>query len=430
LGCTLAYAAPKDSTAPSAPDILLVVIDSLRADYLGCYGQTLPTTPVIDALAASGVRFNNAIASAPWTEPSIMTVFTSLPPDRHGLVLSTVPFVTNGTTLAECLSQAGYQTVGITANPSTHRRRGFARGFDHYDDYTVAMDPGGDLALAAAQAAAQTATGATVTRLAEDWLRRRDPAKPLFLFLHYMDPHWDYVPPAAYCRLFTDDPVPPLRKIYMLGKTFVPPLARKRIRAAYAGEIRYTDDCIGRLLDAIRATPRSSAMAVALCGDHGEAFWEHGCVGHGNNFHEEEIHVPLIIRPPGPPAAGAVVPGQVGLIDLAPTLVDIAGVKPSPDWEGISLRPLLTGGAVLSRPVVLDNRIQGGHIRGVRTSTFKVIGRPPFDAPCEVYDLVADPGETNNLVGSVRGIPPTATSLIPLLRTSDITASESKGITP
>lgn len=433
LVCNLAQAVPEEPATqaiPTAPDIVLIMVDSLRADALGCYGQALPTTPLIDSFAASGVRFEQAIASASWTQPSVMSTFTSLSPDRHGLVLPTSTLASNVSTLAENLRQAGYQTIGITANSMAHRRYGFARGFDHYDDYTVVMDPGGNIEEAAAQAAWQVASGATVTRLAVDWLRRRDTARPLFLFLFYMDPHWDYMPPATYGHLFTEDTVPPLRDIYKLGKTFVPPPARERIRAAYAGEVRYADDCIGRLLDALKATPRAATTAVALCGDHGESFWERGDVGHGNNLNEEEIRVPLIIRPPGPQTAGVVVTGQVGLIDLAPTFLDLAGIARPAAWEGVSLKPFLSGGNVPPRPLILDTRITGGHSRGVRTPAFKVIGRPPFDKPSAIYDLIADPGETNNLVGHSNGIPPAAVALIPLMQLSTTTASEPKGTTP
>lgn len=422
--------APTPKIASTAPDIVLVIIDSLRADAVGCYGQPLPTTPVIDSLAASGTRFERAYSSAPWTLPSIMSLFTSLSPDRHRLVLPSVPVSTNVTTLAEYLRKTGYQTIGITANPVTHRRYGFSRGFDYYDDFSVVTEPGDDISQAAKSAAVQVATSTAVTRLAEDWLRRRDPGRPLFLFLHYMDPHWDYLPPAPYGRLFTDDPVPALRNIQVLGNTFVSPPARQRIRAAYAGEIRFTDDSMGRLLEAIKATPRASSTVVALCGDHGEAFWEHGYAGHGNNIYDEELHVPLIIRAPGSLGAGVVVPDQVGLIDLAPTLVDIAGVKPPTAWEGTSLKPCLTGARPPFRPLVLDNRVKGGHTRGLRTPAFKVIGRPPFDVLSEIYDLAVDPAETNNLVVSPGGIPPAAASLIPLLRLSDSTTSEPKGTMP
>ena len=420
------------STMPDAPDIVLILVDSLRADGLGCYGRPLPTSPAIDALARSGVRFAHAFASAPWTQPSVMSLFMSVSPDRHRMVLPNVPHAaTNLTTLAERLREAGYQTIGITANPMPHRRYGYARGFEFYDDFTIAMDPGvGDMAQTISRSGAQAATGATVTRLALDWLRRRDPGRPLFLFLFYMDPHWDYIPPPDSLGLFTDDPIPALRNIYSLGKKAVDPTARARIHAAYAGEIRYTDDCIGRLLAAIRESPRAAATAVALCGDHGESFWERGKVAHGNNLYDEELHVPLIIRPPGGAPNGVVVTGQVGLIDLAPTLLDLAGVAPPAEWQGVSLRPCVTNAAPPDRPLILDNRIIGGFVRGVRTTLFKLIARPPFNTPTEVYDLAADPGETNNLAAGAKGIPATALALIPLLCTDEVPPSTPKETNP
>lgn len=409
------------SITPTAPDILLIMVDSLRSDALGCYGQTNSTSPSIDLLAAKGTRFEQAVSSAPWTQPSVMTAFSSLTPERHGHVLSTSPNTTNFMTLAESLKKAGYQTIGITANPMTHRRYGFARGFDFYDDFSIFMEPGEDVFKIADDSAAQVATGATVTRLADSWLKRRDPKRPLFLFLFYMDPHWDYLPPPPYDRMFTSDTAPPIRDIYRLGRKYVSPPAKARVRAAFAGEVRYTDTCIGQLVSSLQNSPRKSSTILLLCGDHGEAFWERGVPGHGNNLHEEEIRVPLIIHSMGAPENGAVVTGQVGLIDLSPTILDLAGIKAPSTWEGVSLKPLLKGGAASFRPLVLDNHISGGHVRGVRTSAFKVIGLPPFANPSEVYDLLADPGETNNLATNPNGIPPEAAELATFLQVSNRT---------
>ena len=315
--------------------------------------------------------------------------------------------------LASHLASAGYQTVGIVANPMLHRRYAFARGFAHYDDYTIAQAPGG-FDNTGANAAAQCATGATVTRLAVSWLNRRDPARPLFLFLFYMDPHYDYLPPPPFDRLFTDDPVPPPRGIDSLGTSFVPPAARDRIRAAYAGEIRYTDTCIGTFLDALQTTSRGADTAIVLCADHGEAFWEHGRTAHGHHLYDEQIRVPLIIRAPSS-SPGAVVTGQAGLIDLAPTITALVGLEPPKDgdWEGLDLSSYLKGGAIPERPLRHDTRV-GGHLRAVRTPALKIIGRPPFEVPTEIYDLTADPAETNNLVGASPW-PPGVKPLLPLL---------------
>lgn len=400
----------------TAPDLVLILVDSLRADHLGCYGYAKNTSPAIDTFAATGTRFSRTIASGPWTQPSIMSLFTSTSPDHHMRVHWGQSHSTNVTTLAQALHRAGYQTFGITANTMTDRRYGFARGFDNYDDYTVSLSPD---TTNERDAAAQAATGATITRLARERLLRRDPSRPLFLFVLYMDVHWDYLPPVPYSRMFTDDPVPPIRNIWSLAGKSVPEDARSRVVAAYDGEVRYTDTCISNLLNDISASPRAANTMVAICADHGESFWERGCVSHGNNFFDEEIRVPLILRPAAsavaPDSKASVVSNQVGLIDLAPTFLDYAGVPPPKSWQGLSLRPFLSGGTIPDRPVVLDNRV-GPFMRGVRTSKFLIVGTYPFTEPSEVYDLAADPAEKNNLALPGKPLPNGVADLVPLLK--------------
>lgn len=405
-------AATPDTTMP--PDLILIVIDSLRADHLGCYGSPLPTTPTIDTLAASGTRFISAHASSSWTQPSVMSLFTALSPPRHGRCTPDQPHATNTTTLAQVLHNSGYQTVGITANPMTNRRFGYARGFDHYDDYTIAMTPGASLAATAAKTAHDT----VVTRLACEWLTtRRDPTKPLFLFIMYMDPHWDYLPPPSHYALFSDDPVPPPRNVPSINPKTVTPLQLQRLRHAYAGEIRYTDDSLARLINTLTTSPRADSTAIVITADHGESFLERGALAHGNNLHDEETHVPLIICPPRSHAitTGTTVTGQVALIDVAPTLLAFANITPPTSWEGHSLHPLLSGGTAPEHPLLLDTRIINGHQRAIRTSSWKVIARPPFTTPTAIYNLTTDPGETNNLVLPDTPIPPAVATLMPLL---------------
>ena len=261
-----------------------------------------------------------------------------------------------------------------------------------------------------------------MTRLAQAWLAtRRDKSKPLFMFVLYMDPHWDYLPPAPYDTLFTDDPIPPPRGIWKLGEGKVADNVRNRTIAAYDGEIRYTDTCISNLLCGIESSPRGSNTLIAVCADHGEAFWERGFASHGNNLHDEEIHVPLIISPPGGSRQGGVVNGQVGTIDLARTFLDYAGVEPPDVWLGRSLRPLVEEGDVegeVSTPVVLDLRILKNHVplRTVRTPRYKLIAPEPFISPSGVYDLAADPGETNNLVKPGAPLSAEVAALMPLLK--------------
>ena len=414
----LALALTARAEGPAKPDLILLVLDSVRADHVTCNGYHRETTPVLDAFAKTGANFTQAVVSGSWTQPSVMSLFTSLPPDLHGRVHWSRPHDAGAATLAGILRDAGYQTVGITANTMSNRRFGFDKGFDHYDDYTVALRP--DVSLS--DISGQAATSPVLNRLAEGWLERRDPDRPLFLFIFYMDPHWDYHPPADYYALFTDDPIPARKGIGSLDGKEVSPAERARIVAAYDGEIRYTDTHVGHLLKTIENSPRGKNTAIAICADHGEAFWERGLiVAHGSNLHEEEIRVPLMIR--GPEASGdafakgTVIKEQVGLIDLAPTFLDFAGITPPEVWHGKSLRPALSGTAVPERPLVLDTRVTPKTtMRGVRTSRYKITARPPFTELYEAYDLQADPKELNNLVKSGAPLPEAATALIPLLK--------------
>jgi arylsulfatase A-like enzyme len=201
-----------------------------------------------------------------------------------------------------------------------------------------------------------------------------------------------------------------------MGGADVPPVVRERAVAAYDGEIRYTDDIVRRLLAAFDAQPHPGGAVAVLCSDHGEAFWERGSPAHGNNLHEEEIRVPLVLRGKGVPA-GMRIWGQVGLIDVAPTLLDLAGIPAPESWRGRSLMPAMLGAPQPETPLVLDNRIQKRGIqRGVRTSRWKLSAWPPHDAPGELYDLAADPGETNNLARAGAPLPAEVQTLVPLLK--------------
>ena len=222
--------------------------------------------------------------------------------------------------------------------------------------------------------------------------------------------------------MFAPDPIPPPRDIWNMGRKSVPEMARKRSIAAYDGEIRYTDSCISNLLATLEASPRGKDTVVVFCSDHGESFWERGVASHGNALFDEELRVPLVIRPArgdGEPAPPRVVSEQVGLIDLAPTLADLAGVPAPTNWVGRSLTRSLRGKTLVEVPIVLDNRIgdDGAILRGVRTSRWKVLATPPYDRPTELYNLRTDPMETNNLIrtGSF-SLPPKVKALVPLLK--------------
>lgn len=405
-------------SAPSKPDILFVLVDSVRPSHMGCYGYPRGTTPFLDRFAREeAVRFETVVAGGSWTQPAVMSLFTSVEPGVHLRVRPDAPHAVGLATLAGALRDAGYQTVGVTANAMTNRRFGFGSGFDVWDDYSATVSPD----AGPARIGSGYAQGMALTRLGLGRLARRDPEKPLFLFLFYMDPHWDFHPPPPYDEKFSDSPVPPPAGIWMAPASKVDGAMRRRVVDAYDGEIAAFDHAVSNLVAAVSATPRWRDTLLVVAGDHGEAFWERGWASHGNNLCDDELLVPLLVRPPAgasPFRPGAVVRGQVGAVDVAPTVLDLAGVEIPRGWSGRSLKGLLGGGASDGRPVVSETRIArpGGWVRSARTDRWKVVAAQPFDSVLEAYDLVADPGETNNLARTWKSPPPEVAGLMPLLK--------------
>ena len=402
--------------APERPDVIFVLIDSLKASHVGCYGYARDTTPNLDRFAAGAVRFETVIPGGSWTQPAVMTLFTSLPADEHRRVLPGIAHDSDVVTLAQTLRDAGYQTVGITANTMTNRRYGYAKGFDLWDDYSMTVPPDAGMD----RISTGYAKGGMLTRAGLAKLRQRDPARPMFLFLFYMDPHWDFNPPPPYDMKFSSTGLGPLKNAWRLGADRAIPEVRSRTIDAYDGEIAYCDSAVSNLLAEVARTSRWDDTLVVVMGDHGESFWERGFTGHGNDLSDRELKVPLFVRPPRNLSGlrpGSVVRGQVGGVDVAPTILDFVGIAPPPSWKGRSLRASMETGASDGRPVVVETRIRAGlWQRGVRTDRYKVVAIGSFDAPSEVYDLVADPGETNNLVRAGVPIPPEAAALVPLLK--------------
>ena len=413
---TSAVTAGEEKTTLAHPDILFVLIDSIKASHLGCYGYGRDTTPNIDRFAkAECVRFETVIPGGSWTIPAVMTLFTSLPADEHRRVMPNLPHDGKAVTFAETLRGAGYATVGITANGMVSHRFGYGKGFDLWDDYSATLPPEAGMM----KAASGYAKGMALTKMGLNRLKRRDPAKPLFLFLFYMDPHWDFYPPLPYDRMFDSTGKGPIRNAWAMKADKVTPEIRRRTLDAYDGEIAYCDNAISNLLASVAAMPRWNDTVVVIAGDHGESFWERGFSGHGNCLYDQELKVPLMIRVPKNRGLkpGTVVKGQVGGIDLAPTLLDLAGVPVPPSWKGRSLVSAMERGTSDGRPVVTETRVRDKlWQRAVRTDRWKVIAIDDFTKPVEAYDLVADPGETNNLVRAGAPLPKEAEDLVPYLK--------------
>jgi arylsulfatase A-like enzyme len=305
------------------PNILLISIDSLRADHLGSYGYSRDTSPHIDALASQGARFATAIAPAPWTLPSHITMLTGRHPAAHGVNNTDRRLADEIPTLAEVLRGQGYATAGFVAGPYLRRDYGYSRGFDLYDDSLVADGRDSHRGTTSPELVANLSTWLAGEREAEQ-------PKPFFAFLHIWDVHYDFAPPPPFDTLF--DPsyegVVDGRDIGLL-KSSIPERDLEHVVALYDGEIRFADRELGVLFAKLRAWGLWNNTIVVLTADHGEEFFEHGKLGHLFHIFDEAIQVPLIVRYPPVIEAGLVLDEQVRLMDIAPTILGLAGIDPS-----------------------------------------------------------------------------------------------------
>lgn len=401
-GAVLSAAGPA-LAAEAKPNILFVMIDTLRADHVGCYGYPRPTTPNLDRLAAVGVRFEQMVAASSWTTPSVMSMFTSLPPGLHGVTGPGRALLDNTTTLAAELGRAGYQTIGFTSNPCTHSRFGYGRGFDLYDDFTVMLSS--DLNLFEEfdheKGILNTATSPAVNRLALDWLeQKRDPDRPFLLYLLYFDPHADYAPPSPYDRMFDPDYEGAEDGRGMAERSAggrPPPLERDRdhVRALYDGDIRFTDDHLGVVLEKMATLGLIENTLIVVVSDHGEEFWEHGGTLHGHTLYEELVRVVCVLSWPGRLRPGTVFPQQVSHIDLMPSILDAAGLPIPKQCRGESFMPCLASPEKVfpRQDCFMETETRNVHLAAIRSAGAKVV-MDLKTGQTRGYLLREDPGET------------------------------------
>ncbi|HUU35919.1 MAG TPA: sulfatase-like hydrolase/transferase, partial [Vicinamibacterales bacterium] len=350
-------------------NVLIVTLDTLRADRVGVYGYAAARTPVLDGLAAKGARFTSATTTTPLTLSAHTSLFTGMWPTAHGIRDNTGFYVDGAlTTLAEQLKGQGYRTGGFVGAFVLDARWGIAQGFDHYfDDFDLTEDVGPGLD-------AIQRRGAVVVDAATAWLT--EPATtPFFAWVHLYDPHTPYDAPAEYAAKF--------------------PATRD---GAYDAEVAYTDTQLGRLLSALDAGGRLENTIVVVMADHGEQLGEHREQSHGFFIYDAAVQVPLIVVAPG--VAPRVVPDQVRVIDVMPTVLDLAGVAIPAAVQGTSLRPALEGErqSLLAFSESWYPRFHYGwsELRAVRDGRYKFIQAPRR----ELYDVNADPHELNNLAAS------------------------------
>ena len=350
---------------PGIRNLLLISIDTLRADHVGSYGFARPTTPSIDALAREGALFKNVYSPVPVTLPAHCSMLTGTLPPTHGVrdnLHKRLP--DSSLTLAEILKARGFATAAVVSSFVLDRRFNMNQGFDSYDDRFQAVHKIGDVA---------ERKGDETTRVAVQWLdgQRRE---PFFLFVHYYDPHDDYEPPEPFASQWADD--------------------------KYSGEVAFADSGVGRLLDKLKQLGSYDSTLVIVTGDHGEMLGEHGELNHGYFIYESALRVPLVIRVPGGKAAGRSIDRPVSLVDIVPTVTSLLRVDAPPQVQGLDLSPWLTGAGgpaarrALYAETVTPTRYYGTtSLLGVIADGWKYIetARP------ELYDLRHDPLEANDL---------------------------------
>lgn len=390
--------------APTRPNVVLIVIDALRADHLGAYGWTRAQTPRLDGLAARGTRFAAARAPSSWTLPSVASLLTGRYPAEHGADRLGAVLGAKHVTVAEAFSAAGYETAAFSANVSlVVPASGFDQGFDRFEVLEAPPDAKrtDDPVLAPdGSSGAQAAAADVVTDAVLQWKAARpDPRRPYFLYVHYFDPHANYTPPAAWAARFgvaADDPLL-ARGHAMVTFGSSPPDAPvlATLLSLYDAEIAFTDAEVGRLLDGLgiggtTSPTNGAATYVAVTSDHGEEFGDHGGMLHGRTLFEEMLRVPLLVSG-GDLLTGRVVDVPVSLVSLAATLAELAHAT-LPAGGGRSLVPILRGAPAPAEIVFAELAPPYAfHRSAAIDGSWKLLLGRGFQP--SLYDLAADPGE-------------------------------------
>lgn len=378
------------------PNIILISVDSLRPDHLGCYGYFRDTSPNIDCLADDSVLFTNSVSTTTWTLPAHISMLTSLYPEAHQVLNDRFRLSEKAVVCAEVLKNAGYRTAGFVSGPYLHSRFGYNQGFDLYDDYTIKFSSNED-----------SHSGITSPRLhrrVSSWIERNH-AQPFFLFVHYWDVHYDYTPPQPFDTKFDEDYRGNITAINFERNQRINPHMPKRdlehVLALYDGEIAFTDSYIGKLLDQLKRLVIYDKTMIIFTADHGDEFFEHGVKGHRKNLFDTTLEVPLCIKFPNNKWAGVQISRQVGIVDIVPTFLDYLDIEPANLLQGRSLLPLIEGENPKSKIFYFADL--HGNQKCVRTDRYKYIifwKRVLFwnKKSLSLFDLKKDEAEQNNLV--------------------------------
>jgi arylsulfatase A-like enzyme len=392
-------------------NVILIGVDTLRRDHLGCYGYQRETSPNIDRLARRSVLFEDAVSASPWTLPSFATALTSLYPTQHGAgSLETHSGGAYGTRmstsfppLAMMLLKQGYSTGAVINAPALAPELGVERGFESY--------------LAVPRWKRRRAD--ETTRDVLKWIDENREG-PFFMFAHYFDPHLDYEPPPPYDQAFDTGYTGSIGSVFtretygkmedVLTRKDDPQAEREwdRVRALYDGEILFTDKAVGDLIDGLEERGLTGNTLIVLMGDHGEEFFDHGGFEHGHTLYDELIKVPLMFSLPGRLPEGKRIADQVRILDLLPTVLDVLGIRAWTHLEGVSLMPLMTGegkleqgGGHLLPPefAYTECMLYGTEKKSITAYPWKLV----YDTVTEdeqIFNLAGDPGEQTNMVAN------------------------------
>jgi arylsulfatase A-like enzyme len=420
-------AAPTAEATLPRPNVLLISIDTLRADHLDAYGYDRTTAPNLSRLADEGALFESCVAVSNWTLPTHTSLFTGLHPLVHGVEEHKDQLDPGRATLGEAFAAAGYETAGWFSNPFVGSRFGFTRGFESWtmapnpDEMRQQIEkqgtPKGAISRSWQPEPGTRAVDYFVEQSAEpitqrglQFLEQRDVERPFLLFLHYNDVHSDYIPPPPFDRRFSSDYSGSLSiEGYPHNKRVnraMPAEDLAWVVSQYDGEIGWVDQHIGTLLQRLADLDLAENTIVIVTADHGEGFYEHNGKEHHYGLYHELVQIPFIVRYPARVDPGQRITHGVSQTDIAPTLLGLAGVEGLPEADGLSWAAVLTGGSgprprpLLSRAVlkpILEE--QGDLVLSLRTPTLTIIRRTsPEGAQQElVFDRSADPGETTPL---------------------------------
>lgn len=397
-GCSGSGEARRSERLPLVGTIVILV-DTLRADHLGCYGSELALTPVIDGVAARGALYERAVAPSSWTRPTVASLFASRYPSSIGVLGDEDAIASEVVTLAEVLRESGFETFAVGTNSHAGRAFGFDQGFERWEKPDILARYPDDFHKMPAEG---------VTKKGLELLDARLGGRPFFLYLHYIDPHDPYMPHPEQAA---DDPEPAgrfdgsrrdLAVLDAMRPGEVTEADRNRIRHLYAGEVRYCDHWIGKLLQGLEDRDLRDRVLVVITSDHGEGLWDHGVRGHGLDLYEELVHVPLIVDAPAAFDGDRPVrvTSPVSLIDVAPTILAAHGIEAPDDFRGLDLAPLAEGRQRARRRelVYTELKFAGRDLDALRHADFKLIRdrRPDAGRALQLYDLAVDPGEKSN----------------------------------